>query len=218
MKTKIADRYLKVDPWQVIEEGFDPARGRLSESMFCLANEFMGVRGYFDEGYSGDRLQGSYFNNLYEVMHVDHPQLFKGIVTRTCFGVNSVDWLYTRIRLDGEMLDLARVTFGGFIAPARHAHRRDDARVRLDDRQGQEAQAHVRANAQHGPAAVWLSADHVGTAEFLRQGEGSRQDLIFPSCMKSPAVGNRRRPPAPAHGNMARTSGPARAPSIGTAA
>ena len=45
----------------------------------------MGVRGYFDEGYSGDRLQGSYFNNLYEVMHVDHPQLFKGIVTRVCF-------------------------------------------------------------------------------------------------------------------------------------
>ncbi|MCX6996663.1 MAG: family 65 glycosyl hydrolase [Kiritimatiellaeota bacterium] len=115
MKTKIADRYLKVDPWQVIEEGFDPARGRLSESMFCLANEFMGVRGYFDEGYSGDRLQGSYFNNLYEVMHVDHPQLFKGIVTRVCFGVNSVDWLYTRISVDGEVLDLATAKVSGFM-------------------------------------------------------------------------------------------------------
>ena len=115
MKTKIPDRYLKVDPWQVIEEGFDPARGRLSESMFCLANEFMGVRGYFDEGYSGDRLQGSYFNNLYEVMHVDHPQLFKGLVTRTCFGVNSVDWLYTRISVDGDLLDLAKVQAGGFV-------------------------------------------------------------------------------------------------------
>ncbi|MEI7898742.1 MAG: glycosyl hydrolase family 65 protein [bacterium] len=114
MASKIADRYLTVDPWQVIEEGFDPARGRLSESMFSLANEFMGVRGYFDEGYSGDRLQGSYFNNLYEVMQVDHPQLFKGIVTRTCFGVNSVDWLYTRISVDGELLDLARANVSGF--------------------------------------------------------------------------------------------------------
>ncbi len=115
MKTKIPDPYLKIDPWQVIEEGFDPKRGRLSESMFSLANEFMGVRGYFEEGYSGDRLQGSYFNNLYEVMHVDHPQLFKGIVTRTCFGVNSVDWLYTRITIDGEQLDLAKVKVSGFV-------------------------------------------------------------------------------------------------------
>jgi maltose phosphorylase len=115
MKTKVADQYLKVDPWLVVEEGFDPARGRLSESMFSLANEFMGARGYFEEGYSGDRLQGSYFNNLYEVMHVDHPQLFKGIVTRTCFGVNSVDWLYTRISLDGELLDLAKVKVSDFV-------------------------------------------------------------------------------------------------------
>lgn len=107
MKSKVPDGYLKVDPWQVIEDGFNPARGRLSESMFSLANEFMGVRGYFDEGYSGDRLQGSYFNNLYEEMHVEHPQLFKGIVSRVCFGVNSVDWLYTRISIDGELLDLA---------------------------------------------------------------------------------------------------------------
>ena len=114
MRTKVPDRYLKVDPWQVIEEGFDPARGRLSESMFSLANEFMGVRGYFDEGYSGDRLQGSYFNNLYEVLHVEHPQLFKGLVTRTCFGVNSVDWLYTRIDVDGELLDLAKVKVSVF--------------------------------------------------------------------------------------------------------
>jgi maltose phosphorylase len=115
MKSKKPDRYLKVDPWQVIEEGFNPARGRLSESMFSLANEFMGVRGYFEEGYSGDRLLGSYFNNLYEVMHVDHPQLFKGIVSRVCFGVNSVDWLYTRISVDGESLDLAKVKVDDFV-------------------------------------------------------------------------------------------------------
>jgi maltose phosphorylase len=115
MTSKTPDRYLKVDPWQVVEEGFDPARGRLSESMFSLANEFMGVRGYFDEGYSGDRLLGSYFNNLYEVMHVEHPQLFKVLVTRTCFAVNSVDWLYTRLSLDGERLDLAKTKVSGFV-------------------------------------------------------------------------------------------------------
>lgn len=114
MPTKTADRYLKVDPWKIIEEGFEKKRSRISESMFCLANEFMGVRGYFEEGYSGNRLLGSYFNNLYEEMEAQHWQLFKGMVTRVCFGVNSVDWLYTRIFLDGEQLDLARCDFYNF--------------------------------------------------------------------------------------------------------
>lgn len=91
-----------------------PKHGRLSESIFCLANEFMGIRGYFEEGYSGNRLQGSYFNNLYEEMEAQHWQLFKGIITRVCFGVNSVDWLYTRIMLDGEQLDLAKSSFSEF--------------------------------------------------------------------------------------------------------
>jgi maltose phosphorylase len=114
MASKIADRYLKVDPWNIIEDNFDKKRSRTSESMFSLANEFMGVRGYFEEGYSGNRLLGSYFNNLYEEMEAQHWQLFKGIVTRVCFGVNSVDWLYTRIFLDGEQLDLAKVNFSDF--------------------------------------------------------------------------------------------------------
>ena len=56
---KIADKYFLVDPWKIIEEGFDPSHGRVAESIFSVANEFMGARGYFEEGYSGDSLLGS---------------------------------------------------------------------------------------------------------------------------------------------------------------
>ncbi len=104
---KVADRYLEVDPWAVVERGFDPKRGRISESIFSLANEFLGVRGYFEEAYSGDRLIGCYVNGLYEEMPIQHPQVFKGFVTRRAFGVNTVDWLHTRLVVDGETLDLA---------------------------------------------------------------------------------------------------------------
>lgn len=114
-RLQTSDRYLGIDPWNIIEEGFDPSRGRVSESIFSLANEMMGVRGYFDEGYSGDRLQGSYFNHLYEEMQAQHPQMFKGIVSRVCFVVNAVDWLYTRITLDEETLDLAGCEFTDFV-------------------------------------------------------------------------------------------------------
>lgn len=103
---KVADKYLKVDPWAIIEEGFDPERNRTSESIFSLGNEYMGVRGYAEEGYSGDTLQGSYFNGLNEQLDIGNH--YKGIIRSLRYMVNAVDWLYTRLSIDGEQLDLAK--------------------------------------------------------------------------------------------------------------
>ena len=111
---KTASRYLKVEPWAVTEEGFEPARARVSESVFSLGNEFMGVRGYFEEGYSGDHLQGSYFGGLYENKEIGHPQVFKGFVTCENFIVNAVDWLHVRLTVGDETLDLATSEFSDF--------------------------------------------------------------------------------------------------------
>lgn len=102
---KVADKYLKVDPWAIIEEGFDPERNRTSESIFSLGNEYMGVRGYAEEGYSGDSLPGSYLNGLNEQMDVGNH--YKGIIRSLRYMVNAVDWLYTRISVEGSQLDLA---------------------------------------------------------------------------------------------------------------
>jgi maltose phosphorylase len=107
-------KYFQGDPWTIVEDGFDPAYQRVSESIFSVANEFMGVRGYFEEGYSGDHLLGSYFNHLYEMMDIRHDQVFKGFVTQGAAMINAVDWLYTRLWLDGEQLDLAKSKFSGF--------------------------------------------------------------------------------------------------------
>jgi len=108
-------KYFKGDPWTIVEEGFDPAYQRVSESVFSVANEFMGVRGYFEEGYSGDHLLGSYFNHLYEMIDIRHDQVFKGFITQGAAMTNAVDWLYTRLWVDGEQLDLALSKFSGFI-------------------------------------------------------------------------------------------------------
>jgi len=107
-------KYFKGDPWTIVEEGFDPAYQRVSESVFSMTSEFMGVRGYFEEGYGGDQLLGSYFNHLYELMDIRHDQLFKGFVTQGAAMINAVDWLYTRIQVDGEGLDLASSRFSDF--------------------------------------------------------------------------------------------------------
>ncbi|ABX43668.1 glycoside hydrolase family 65 protein [Lachnoclostridium phytofermentans] len=110
---KIADLYYKADPFQIIEEGFDPNYAKVSESIFSLGNEYMGVRGYFEEGYSSDSLVGSYFNGIYERAEVS-SQNYKGIIDYTEFMVNSVDYFYTKVSLDGEQLDLAKVKINQF--------------------------------------------------------------------------------------------------------
>lgn len=111
--SKIADRYLLVDPWKIIEQGFHADRSRVSESLFSLANEHMGVRGFFDEGYSGESLVGAYLNGVYEQRFTEAAS-YKGISNRLCFMVNTVNWLHTRVEVDGETLDLAKSKFSEF--------------------------------------------------------------------------------------------------------
>ena len=110
---KVADKYFKTDAWRVIEEGFDKDYSEVAESIYSLGNEYMGVRGYFEEGYSGKSLVGSYFNGVYEVEKLE-GSAYKGVVDQTEFMVNSVDWLYTRITIDGEQLDLNQSEFSDF--------------------------------------------------------------------------------------------------------
>lgn len=109
---KVADIYFKVDPWKIVEEGFDPAYSRVSESVFSLGNESMGVRGFFEEGGSIDSLRGCYNNGVYDMEYVGRS--YCGIVDKTHFMIPSVDWLMTEIIMDGEKLDLGKATFRDF--------------------------------------------------------------------------------------------------------
>ncbi len=56
---------LCIDPWLLIEQDFDPARVKSSESLFALGNGVMGGRANFEERYSGPSLQGNYIGGVY---------------------------------------------------------------------------------------------------------------------------------------------------------
>ena len=109
---KTADIYFRTDPWNIIEEGFDPAYSRVSESIFSLANESTGVRGCFDEGGSVNSLRGAYVNGVYDIEELKRS--YRGIVDHTHFMIPAAEWLKTEIILDGEKLDLGCVRFRDF--------------------------------------------------------------------------------------------------------
>ena len=109
---KTADIYFQVDPWKVVEEGFDPSYSRVSESVFSLGNESTGVRGFFEEGGSIDSLRGAYTNGVYDIVPL--ARSYRGIVDKTHFMIPSADWLLCAIAVDGEALDLGKVAFSDF--------------------------------------------------------------------------------------------------------
>jgi len=99
-------QYLRIDPWKIIEDGFHPEHNRVTESIFSIGNGRFGQRGNFEEHYSGDSLQGSYFAGVYYPDKTKvgwwkngYPEYFAKVL-------NAVDWASTDIYLNDEQLDL----------------------------------------------------------------------------------------------------------------
>lgn len=99
--------YLKLDPWNIVEEDFQPHLHEISESIFSIGNGYMGQRANFEESYSGPSLQGSYMAGVYypDKTRVGwwkngYPEYFAKVL-------NSTNWIGIDIDIDGQPLDLA---------------------------------------------------------------------------------------------------------------
>jgi len=101
-------QYFKTDEWSVIEENFDPAHNKVSESVFSIGNGRMGQRANFEEQYSGKTLQGNYVAGIYypDKTRVGwwkngYPEYFAKVL-------NATNWIGIGIEIDYEILDLAQ--------------------------------------------------------------------------------------------------------------
>jgi maltose phosphorylase len=101
--------YLSVDPWRIVETGWNPADVRRSESIFSIGNGRFGQRANFEETYSGDHLPGSYVAGVYypDKTRVGwwkngYPEYFAKVL-------NATNWISVRWKIDGVEWDLARV-------------------------------------------------------------------------------------------------------------
>lgn len=111
---KVSSKYLEVDPYIIKELGYHKDRHQVSESIFSLSNEYMGVRGFFEEGTDEKHLIGTYFNGIIENALEDTPSAYKGIVKRTHFTINSVNFLRCKIEVEGETLNLSKSQYSDF--------------------------------------------------------------------------------------------------------
>lgn len=102
------------DEWKIISNNFSKDNKRFLESIFSLANGHMGLRGFFEEEYTGDTLQGTYLAGVY------YPDKTKvgwwkiGFTESFAKVVNSTNWIGINIKLDGQSLDLNRWNVNDF--------------------------------------------------------------------------------------------------------
>lgn len=102
-------KYLKTDPWKIIEEGFETKHHRSSESIFSIGNGRFGQRANHEEQYSGPTLQGSYVAGVYypDKTRVGwwkngYPEYFAKVL-------NSTNWIGINVWVDEEEVDLAKM-------------------------------------------------------------------------------------------------------------
>ncbi|MGC3345198.1 hypothetical protein ACPTIO_14060, partial [Enterococcus faecalis] len=54
-----------MDPWKIRTTHLDKENLRLQESLTSIGNGYMGMRGNFEEHYSGDHHQGTYLAGVW---------------------------------------------------------------------------------------------------------------------------------------------------------
>jgi kojibiose phosphorylase len=88
-------RYLSGSEWHVAEQGWDPARQNVRESLFTLGNGFLGSRGVLEEIPQGAR-PGTFFAGLYDTTGAQVTEL-----------VNAPNPIFMQVAIGGEKLGVA---------------------------------------------------------------------------------------------------------------
>lgn len=110
----LVKKYFKNDEWLIIEDGFDPDYNRVAESAMSLGNGHMGMRGNFEEAYSGDSLQGTYYAGIYYPDKTKvgwwkngYPEWFAKVL-------NGINVIGIDVIIDGVELDIAKCQVSDF--------------------------------------------------------------------------------------------------------
>ncbi|UJF15212.1 glycoside hydrolase family 65 protein [Jeotgalibaca sp. MA1X17-3] len=107
-------RLFDVDPWKIKTESLHHEDKRLQESLTSIGNGYMGQRGNFEEGYSGDGHEGTYLAGVWYPdktrvgwWKIGYPEYFGKVI-------NAMNFIQVDIQVDGEKVDLAKDDFREF--------------------------------------------------------------------------------------------------------
>ena len=94
-----------VEPWVLRETYLDPELLAQSESLFALANGYVGWRGNLEEG-EPHGLPGSYLNGVYESRPLQHAEIAYGYPETGQSVINVTNGKLIRLFVDDEPFDV----------------------------------------------------------------------------------------------------------------
>lgn len=102
----MTQRLFEIDEWKLKSKRVEKDAKRLQESLTSLGNGYMGMRGNFEERYSGDTHQGTYVAGVWypDKTRVGwwkngYPDYFGKVI-------NALNFIGIDVKIDGETLDL----------------------------------------------------------------------------------------------------------------
>ncbi|HEY1469837.1 MAG TPA: glycosyl hydrolase family 65 protein [Candidatus Acidoferrum sp.] len=101
------------DPFRLIEKRFNPDRMAQMETLFALANGYLGIRGTFDEGTPVFQ-KGTLINGFHETWPIVYPESAYGYARTGQTIVNVPDGTLIRLYVDDEPFDLANASLVNF--------------------------------------------------------------------------------------------------------
>jgi len=107
-------RIFEISPWTITTHELNPADKRLQESITSLGNEYMGMRGMFEETYTGDSLQGVYIGGVWFPDKTRVGWWKNGYPEYFGKAINALNFVKAEIRIDGDLIDLAKTPFDDF--------------------------------------------------------------------------------------------------------
>ena len=96
----------EIHPWKIIEKGLSSDSMRFSESIFSIGNGYMGMRGTFEEDYTGDTHLGSYLAGIWFPDKTRVGWWKNGYPEYFGKAINSVRLHGIHVKIDDVLLDL----------------------------------------------------------------------------------------------------------------
>lgn len=101
-------RLFCIDEWKIVENTLHIDDMRLSESIMSIGNGYMGMRGNFEEKYSGDMHRGTYIAGVWFPdktrvgwWKIGYPEYFGKVI-------NSANFIGIGLKVNGHEVDLAK--------------------------------------------------------------------------------------------------------------
>src|SRR3989304_7920820 len=97
---------IKPENWLIVEQDFQMEHALVNETLFALANGYLGMRGTFEEGLGNAGLEGTFINGFYESAPIIYGEKFQGFAENKQTILNLANAKVIRFSIGDEEFNL----------------------------------------------------------------------------------------------------------------